>query len=157
SAIRRSYLVEDYLRDVEGCGLIKSVHVQAGWSEPDPVGETRWLQQLADRHGFPNGIVAEVDLTAPGVEQQLDRHMEYKNFRGVRMMLLDGLVVQPAFRRGFSALARHNLSYDFNTRVPYMAEGGALAREFPNTVIVVNNTGNPLEDTDEYFDEWRKE
>lgn len=157
SAIRQSYLVEDYLRDAEGCGLIKSIHVQAGWSESDPVGETRWLQQLADHHGFPNGIVAEVDLTAPGAEQQLDRHMEYQNFRGVRMMPMAGLVVESAFRRGFSALAQRNLSYDFNTRVPYMAEGAELARKFPNTVIVVNNTGNPLEDTDEYFDEWRKE
>jgi predicted TIM-barrel fold metal-dependent hydrolase len=155
SAIRRSYLIDDYLNEGKVCGLVKSVHVQAGWSDPDPVGETHWLQDVADRYGFPNGIVAEVDLTAPGLEQQLDRHDECPNFRGVRMLPMAGLVVEPAFQRGFACLSQRGLSYDFNTCVPHMTEGIELASAFPETIILIDNAGNPMERSDEYFQAWR--
>ena len=35
SAIRRSYLIDDYLRDARPHAVVKSVHVQAMWNLPD--------------------------------------------------------------------------------------------------------------------------
>jgi len=157
SQIRRSYLLEEFLRDASPSGLAKSVHVQAKWGGPDLAGETRWLQGLADRYGFPQGIVAEVDLRASDAERQLERHAECPNFRGVRMLPMAGLVTDMAFRRGMAALSRRKLCYDLNTRVPWMAEGVDLARRFADTTILVCNTGNPMARTEDYFQEWRKE
>lgn len=156
-AIRRSYLIEDYLRDAEGSGLTKSVHIESGWTGPDLAGETRWLQGLAERFGFPNGIVAGIDLRAADAEQQLDHHAESPNFRGVRMRQMEGLVEDPEFLRGFHSLSARGLTYDLNTRVPHTGECMELARRFPDTVILICNTGNPMERGDGYFQEWRKE
>lgn len=155
--IRRSYLAEEFISEAKACGMVKSVHVQANWSEPDTAGETRWLQKIADQHGIPNGIVGEVDLRSPDAGRELERHLECANFRGVRMLPMSGIVIDPAFQRGFAELGRRNLSYELNTRVPYMMEGVKLACKFPETLIIVGNTGNPLRRTDSYFEEWRRQ
>ena len=58
-AIRKSYLLDDYLNDAKNQNLIKSVHVQAEHDDDSPVNETEWLQKLADNHNakLPNAIV----------------------------------------------------------------------------------------------------
>jgi len=57
-AMRKNYLIDDFLADSAPHRVVKSVHVQANWNHDDPVGETRWCQSVADVHGFPHGIVA---------------------------------------------------------------------------------------------------
>ena len=80
----RNYLAEDYIEETKNIGVSKTVHVQAAIGSPDPVIETRWLQEAADRTGFPNGIIAYADLRDPKVETVLLEHLEYPNMRGVR-------------------------------------------------------------------------
>ncbi len=63
---------------------MKSVHVECGWDPSNPVGETEWLQRLADKHGYPHGIVARATLDAPDVEQVLEGHARHRNVRGIR-------------------------------------------------------------------------
>ena len=55
--IRRNYLVSDYLADLAPARVVKSVHIQSGWDPRDPVGETRWQQNLAATTGFPTAAV----------------------------------------------------------------------------------------------------
>ena len=50
AAIRKSYLLEDYLEDAKNQNIIKSVHVQAEHDDDKPINETAWLQNLADTH-----------------------------------------------------------------------------------------------------------
>ena len=64
SSFRTNYVIEDFLADARGQDLVKSVHVQANFDPRDPVGETRWLQAIADKAGFPHGIVAYANLAA---------------------------------------------------------------------------------------------
>jgi predicted TIM-barrel fold metal-dependent hydrolase len=66
-AIAQDYLLKDYLADARNQNIVKSVHVECGWDPSNPVGETEWLQQLADRHGYPHGIVARATLDASDV------------------------------------------------------------------------------------------
>ena len=47
-AIRKSYLLENFIKDAKNQNLIKSVHVQAEHDDSDPVKETKWLQQISD-------------------------------------------------------------------------------------------------------------
>ena len=60
-AIRKSYLLDDYLKDAKNQNLIKSVHVQAEHDDDSPVSETEWLQKTADNHNsnLPNAIVKD--------------------------------------------------------------------------------------------------
>ena len=155
ASIRRSYLIEDFLTDAAGCGLIKSVHVEAVSGE-DPVAETRWLQGIADRCGFPQGIVAFTDLRSADVERELDLHCQSPNVRGIRMTQFDGLLGDPAFRRGFSALSRRGLSYDLNVRWSGADLGLDLARAFPGVPILAGNMANPSSLGDAEFAEWRR-
>ena len=58
--------------------------MQAAIGIDDPVAETSWLQEQADRVGFPHAIVGHCDLVSEDAERTLARHLEYANFRGVR-------------------------------------------------------------------------
>ena len=55
-AIKRDYLIDEFLRDLEGTGVTKSVYVQANWPKERAVDEVAWVQEggggirLAARH-----------------------------------------------------------------------------------------------------------
>lgn len=167
SAIISDYLIEDFLADAQNQNLVKSVHLDVGYDPRDPVGETRWLQSIADRCGFPHGIVGYADFRKPDVADLLDGHLQYANFRGIRQSMnyhpdpaktyLDRPEVSrtPEWRRGFRELARRNLSYDLQLYYWQMAEFYDLARDFPDTQIILNHTGMQV-DGPEHFDGWRK-
>jgi predicted TIM-barrel fold metal-dependent hydrolase len=166
--IRCNYLVEDYLRDLDFIHLVKSVHVQNGWDARDPVGETRWLQELADREGFPHAIVAYADLAAPGVEALLEAHAAYPNVRGIRQVLnwhQDPIlrVAQRAdlmddlkWRRGFALLQRYRLSFDLQIYWTQMDDAYRLARDFPDTLILLNHFGMPVDRSAEGVSQWAR-
>src|SRR4029077_13972725 len=52
--IRRDYAIEDYLSDISGAGVVKSVYVQTNWPKEGFEDEARWVQQTADRAGWPH-------------------------------------------------------------------------------------------------------
>lgn len=56
------HLVEDLLADFGVNNVVKSVHVQANYDPSDPVGESRWLQEQADRARFPHAIVGHAGM-----------------------------------------------------------------------------------------------
>ncbi len=151
--IRRTFSIDEFLTHAVPCGIVKSVHVEAIWGG-DPVEETRWVQSVADRHGFPQAIVAAVDLRAPDAATQLDRHLESRNMRGVRMSQLSGLISGRDFRRGFAALAERGLSYDLNIRFEVASEALRLAEAFPQTPILVDNMANPVTLEAGYLAKW---
>lgn len=157
AAIRRNYLPADYRSDLAAVDLVKSVHIQNGWDPADPVGETRWLQALADRQGLPQAIIAYADLAAPDVAAVLEAHAACPNLRGIRQILnwheepifrvapSADLMDDPRWRRGFAALARHGLSFDLQIYWPQMDAALRLARAFPDTLILLNHMGMPID------------
>lgn len=166
AAIISDYLLEDYLEDARNQNLVKSVHLDVGYDPADPVGETKWLQGIADRHGFPHGIVGYADLSKPDVADILDAHLEYPNFRGIRQSMnfhpdsaktyLDRPEVSRTleWRRGFKELAKRDLSFDLQLYYPQMKEFYELACDFPDTHILLNHTGMQV-DGIKHFDAWR--
>lgn len=158
SAIMKDYLVTDLKREGAAVGLIKSVHIETADGETDTVRETAWLQEIADQHGMPNGIIARVDLAAPEAADELDRHSEHANFRGVRMLSFIGLdfLDAPNFRRGFNALQQRDLIYDMDAGWTQMGKAYDLARAFPRATIILGHCGFPKQRAVPYFNEWRK-
>ena len=84
----RNYLAEDYIAETRGANVTKAVHVQAAIGTEDPVKETEWLQQAADRTGFPHAIVAHADLREANVEAVLERHCRFPPHEGCARFLL---------------------------------------------------------------------
>jgi predicted TIM-barrel fold metal-dependent hydrolase len=163
-----NYLVEDYQKDIAGHHVVKSVHVQANWDHNDPIGETRWLQPISEGHGYPHGVVAYANLALNSIEATLDAHMESKNMRGIRQILnwhpsdptksfsdRPNYMSDPAWRRGFSLLEKRNLSFDLQIYHNQMKDASDLARTFPNTAIILNHTGMPIDRVSEGLESWK--
>ena len=80
--IRRDYPIEEFLADISGTGIEKSVYVQCNWAKDKAVDEVAWVQSVADAHGWPHAIVGYADMTGPQVEEALDAHIAAEEGRG---------------------------------------------------------------------------
>lgn len=161
-----NYTIDDFLADAKSEHLVKSVHLDVGWDPRDPAGETRWLQGLADIHGFPHGIVGYADLRDPDVGRLLDEHLRFANFRGIRQSMnyhpeqaktylpVPDVSRTPEWRRGFRELAKRGLSFDLQLYYPQMQEFFELATDFPDVLILLNHNGMQVDGPD-HFADWR--
>lgn len=150
-----NYEIDNYLADVKNSNVIKAVHVQAAIGSADPVKETEWLQGLADRSGFPHGIVGYSNLKDHGVEAELERHCAFANARGIRDFSEGDFLVDPSFQRGFALLEKFNLVCDLDCLWPDMAKARDLAQKFPGITVVLDHAGFPQERNDAYLENWR--
>jgi predicted TIM-barrel fold metal-dependent hydrolase len=138
-------------------GLTKVVNVQSALDVDDPVAETAFLQAAADRTGWPNGIVAYVDLAADDAAQQLDRHMAYANLRGIRDFgrLADGdFFADAAWRRGAALLAERDLVLDIDVQAVDMAKARSAADALGDVTFILEHAAVPMERTDAFFATW---
>jgi predicted TIM-barrel fold metal-dependent hydrolase len=167
-ALRRSYLPEDYFRDAAGHDVVRTVYVETEWNPRDPVGETRWLQEIIAQTGFPHSIVAGARLDDPEVERVLAGHAAFPRVRGIRhkpraaarpaevQIGAPGSMGDPAWRQGYALLERYGLSFDLQTPWWHLPEAAQLARDFPGTPIILNHTGLPADRSPEGLAGWRK-
>ena len=171
SIFRRTYLISHLHQDAEGLPLIKSVHVQAEWDhEADPVGETAWLQSVADSQasrGMPNAIIGFADLSRLDTPELIARHAEHANWRGIRHMLnwaedpkwqftdRNDLMTDSDWLRGYRALADHDASFDLQVWPWQLADAADLAHRVPEVPIVLDHTGMPRDWDDAGVEAWR--
>ncbi|MGX7709432.1 amidohydrolase family protein [Methylobacterium sp. Gmos1] len=166
AAIRKDYLVGDFLTDIAGTGVVKAVHIQAEHDASDPVRETRWLQAVADdpaSRGFPHGIVAYADLGAADAEEVLAAHCEFPNMRGIRQSLIQHKVdpaakdprESPVWAENFKLMRKYGLSFDIQLFHPNMAFGAELIGAQPDVQFVLTHTGLPMRNEPDYRDAWR--
>jgi predicted TIM-barrel fold metal-dependent hydrolase len=165
--IRRDYPVEEFMHDVMPQGVTKSVHVTANWGPARALDETRWLQLIADKHGFPHGIVANADLTDPDIDAMLKAQKQFPNMRGVRQMLYwDSDPVRQSvprpdfcnsaeFRRGFALLEKHDLSFELQVYAGQAAYAAELIKAFPNVRMVLVHAGMLTARNAQAIDQWR--
>jgi predicted TIM-barrel fold metal-dependent hydrolase len=167
-ALRRNYLPADYLRDSARHDVVKTVHVETEWDPADPVGETRWLQEIIEATGFPHAIVAQARFDRGDVEAVLAGQAAFTQVRGIRHKPraaekrdrvergAPGSMGDPQWRRGYALLARHGLSFDLQTPWWHLAEAAELARDFPETQVILNHTGLPADRSEEGLAGWRE-
>jgi len=153
----RRYVAEDFLAETRFQSVRHVVHVQAAIGSADPVAETQWLQESAERCGVPHGIVAYADLSAPDAADVLARHAEFPNLRGIRDLRYDDYLSDEAWQRGFGGLASLGLVFCDDPLVEHMPALAALARRFPATTICVDHAGYPRERGEVYFRRWHDE
>jgi predicted TIM-barrel fold metal-dependent hydrolase len=165
----RRYLIDDYLRDIDGLGVVKSVHVQCGWNPADPVGETRWIDRIARRYGYPNAIVAFADLSDENVGDVLAAHRRASPLlRGIRQHVAwhempryrlgprPGMLKEPIWRRGFAQLAQYDLSFDLQAFYFELEDAQKLAEDFPATRIILGNSAMPVDRDAGSLSRWRE-
>jgi predicted TIM-barrel fold metal-dependent hydrolase len=165
--IRRDYPVEEFINDVRSQGVTKSVHVTAMWGPSRALDETRWLQSVADKQGFPHGIVCNADLTGVDVESALKAQKQFPNLRGVRQMLYwdtdpvrqgasrPDLCNSPDFRRGFSLLEKFGLHFELQVYAGQTAFAVELIKAYPNTPMILVHAGMLTARTQAAIEVWR--
>jgi L-fuconolactonase len=166
------------------CG---SMYRQDGPDELKPVGETEFVNGIAamsasGRYGARRaaaGIVGSANLRlGDAVTPVLEAQIAAGNgrFRGVRTHTawvdgelwgrkpdpsLRGIMTDAGFRAGVRALGRLGLTLDVWCLHPQLAEVAALAAACPDTVVVLDHIGTPLDfgpyaaRASEAFAEWR--
>ena len=151
---QRNYLVEDFISDSKPHGMIKAVHVQAAIGSKDPVDETRWLQANFERFGLPQAIVGYVDLRAKDAKEQIERHLESHNFKGIRDFSYGDYLVSREFKRGVALVEEYNLVLSVAVQWQNMTKLAELAGEFPGVTMVLDHAGLPKERNPDYFMSW---
>ncbi|MBY8975968.1 amidohydrolase family protein [Rhodobacteraceae bacterium NNCM2] len=166
--IKRDYLVEEFLADLADTGIEKSVYVQANWAPNWAADEAEWVQQTANRTGWPHGIVAYADFTVADVRPQLDRLTRYPLMRGIRQQLHwhkkplyrfaphAGLATDPVVQRNIARLADYDWSFDLQLFAPQMAGGAELAAVCPEVTFILQHAGMLEDRSKAGWAEWRK-
>ena len=165
--LRRDYPVEEWMNDIVPQGAVKSVHVTANWGIPRALDETRWLQSVADKHGFPHGILTQADLTDRDLDGKLKAQKQFPNVRGVRQMLYwDSDPVRQSvprpdfcnsaeFRRGFALLEKYDLTFELQVYAGQAAYAAELIKAFPNVRMILLHAGMLTARTAPMIDQWR--
>jgi predicted TIM-barrel fold metal-dependent hydrolase len=151
--IRRDYPIQEYLTDLVGTGVTKSVYVQTNWADDRFEDETAWVQRIANEHGWPHAIVAYANSNVDDVRPQLDRLAKYPLVRGVRMQLhwhenplyrfaaQPDLCADPKVRRNIARLAEYSWSFDLQVFAPQMADAAGLAESCPDVTFILQHAG----------------
>jgi predicted TIM-barrel fold metal-dependent hydrolase len=153
SSIRRTYMPDDYRRDTTGHDVVATVHVEAEWDPADPVGETRWLMEVRERHGLPHGIVAQAWPARDDIERVLAGQSQFPAVSAVRNRPVaadgpesvqrgaPGSLDDAAYRAGVALIQRHGLAFELLVPFWHLPEAADLARDFPDLQIILNHTG----------------
>jgi predicted TIM-barrel fold metal-dependent hydrolase len=150
------YLVDDFIAETRKANVVKAIHVQAALGIDDPVRETEWVQAAADRTGFPHAIVVHSNLKDPRVEQELERHCQFSNVRGLRDFSEGEYLVDPDFHRGYALLEQFNLVASVAVFGYDVTKVRDLARKFPAIPMVIDHCGEPAARDDDYFHSWKR-
>jgi predicted TIM-barrel fold metal-dependent hydrolase len=153
----RRFVAEEYIAETRFANVSKIVHVQAALGSPDPVKETEWLQEMADRTGFPQGIVAECHLADDDYAEVLERHSQFANMRGVRDFGTGDYLIDPSWQRGYRELAKYGWVCCLDSDPDHYHQAAELARAVPGATLCIDHAGFPRKRDDEYFAHWKAE
>ncbi len=152
-AIRRDYPIDEFLADIAGCEVTKSVYVQANWRKDAFEDEVAYVQRTADETGYPHGIVGYADFLAADVRPQLDRLSKYSSMRGLRMQLhwhenpqyrfaaRPDLATDPTVQKNVAHLSEYGWSFDLQVFAGQMEGAAQLAAACPNVTFILQHAG----------------
>jgi predicted TIM-barrel fold metal-dependent hydrolase len=143
SKLRRRYLVDDYRADTSGWRVVKAVYIEAEWDPRDPLGEMDFIERLRKASGFPTVAIAQAWLDREDCAEVLEGQARHAFVRGVRHKPKPGMMVDGRWREGYARLARHGLHFELQAPFSQLEEAVRLARDFPDTTMVLNHAGLP--------------
>jgi predicted TIM-barrel fold metal-dependent hydrolase len=152
-AIKRDYPIEEFLGDIAGTGVEKSVFVQTNVFPGREVDEAEWVQATADRTGWPHGFVAFCDMTVADARPTLDQLAKVPLLRGIRHQLhwheneLFRFAKTPDLCRDANVqcnvgyLADYGLAFDLQVFAGQMQGAAELAAACPRVTFVLQHSG----------------
>jgi predicted TIM-barrel fold metal-dependent hydrolase len=168
--IRRDYPIEEFIDDISGSGVVASVYVQTNWPKGGELDEVRWVEEEAQRSGWPHAIVSYLDLLdEEGAPAMLERQAKASlRLRGVRMQLhwhenplyrfaaSPDLMDDPRLRRNLAMIAERGLVFDWQIFTGQMESGARLAADLPGLPLVLMHAGMPEDLSEAGRAAWRE-
>jgi predicted TIM-barrel fold metal-dependent hydrolase len=146
SGLPRRYLVADYRRDSANWEVARGVYVEAEWDPRDPEGEMDFIAEVRSTDGFPTVAIAQAWLDRDDIVPILESHAGRSFVRGVRHKPKPDQMDDARWRSGFARLAPLGLHFELQAPWIQLSEAARLARDFPDTTIVVHHAGLPSTD-----------
>ncbi|MGO9658888.1 MAG: amidohydrolase family protein [Acidimicrobiales bacterium] len=153
-AVRRDYLVDEYVRDVSAQGVKAAVYVQPNWALERVVDEVRWVQSVHVANGWPQAIVGSADLFGPGAGEVFRQQKDISPLmRGTRLQLHwhdderfrfasgPARMHDPVFRDNIALLADLGWLFELQVFPAQMADAARLVKDFPRTTFVLVHAG----------------
>jgi len=165
------YLHKQFEQDISNLNLIKSVHVQAEINLSETIYETQWLQDyynnqsLHDRK-LPNAIIGFADFLDIKVEQILQEHLKYPNFRGIRQILnfdknnnnishaTFDYLKNDLWIKNFGLLKKFDLLFDLSILINQTEDAENLIKKYDSTLFIINHTLCPHDINNENINLW---
>jgi predicted TIM-barrel fold metal-dependent hydrolase len=121
------------------------VYVEAEWDPRDPLGEMDFISKIIQT-GFPTVAVAQAWLHHEECAAVLEAQARHAFVRGIRHKPKPGMMDDRQWREGYRRLAALGLHFELQAPWRQLEEAARLARDFPDTVMVLNHAGLPLDD-----------
>ena len=168
SALRgRDFLPAEYDAAAAGLPIVASVTMEGEWDPADPLGEARWITELAARTGRPAAHVAQAWLDRADLGPVLEGLARLPLVKGVRhkpraaasptkvVRGAPGSMGDPRWRAGYAQLAAHGLHFELQTPWWHLDEALDLVAAYPDTPLVLNHTGLPADRSPAGLAGWR--
>ena len=97
------------------------------------------------KDGFPTVAIAQAWLHHEECAAVLESHAARRFVRGIRHKPKPGMMDDAKWRAGYRRLAPLGLHFELQAPWRQLEEAARLARDFPDTTIVLNHTGLPLD------------
>ena len=150
--MRRRYLVDDYRRDTAGWRVERGVYVEAEWDPKEPLGEMNFVAEVR-KDAFPTVAIAQAWLHRDDCAAVLEAQARHYFVRGIRHNPGPGMMDDAKWRDCYRRLAPLGLHFELQAPWRQLDEASRLARDFPQTVIVLNHAGLP---SDRDIPDWRE-
>lgn len=148
SPLNRSHLMEDYLREADGLGIVKTVYMEVVVDPEQHVAEAEYVIDLCERDGNPMAAaVIGCRPASPGFADYVARFTGSPYVKGMRQVLHEdrtppGFCLQDDFVRGIRLLGESGMSFDLCLRSTELLDGATLADLCPGTRFILDHCGN---------------
>ncbi|MEY8099443.1 amidohydrolase [Falsihalocynthiibacter sp. S25ZX9] len=153
ASIMRDYGTREFLADIAGTGITKTVYIQVNWATERFEDEVAWVQDQGDEHGTISGIVGYADFIGDDTRAQLDRLKKYPLMRGIRQQFhwhenpmykfaqVPDLCENANVQRNVAMLADYGWSFDLQVFAGQMEGAAQLARACPEVTFILQHAG----------------
>jgi predicted TIM-barrel fold metal-dependent hydrolase len=157
--LNRPFRMADYLDNIEGLDVVKSVHVEADVAESQMLDETRYIVELAKNpHNPLQGVVACARPENPDFRAYIEKIIQYPEVKGIRRILHtqpDELGRGNTFIANVGSLKNYPLSFDICVLARQLPIAINLVRQCPGVNFILDHCGVP-QVKEQILDPWRE-
>ena len=103
----------------------------------------RFIKSIREKTEFPTVAIAQAWLDRGDCAAVLEAQAAHPFVRGIRHKPKPGMMDGAAWRAGYARLAPLGLHFELQAPWSQLGEAARLARDFPDTAIVLNHAGLP--------------